>query len=153
MIFTYPKNTAGFEFGSMSQMCSIKATHCEAGLESESSLPSMGPDVAFLEESAGYFERLSPRRLLTCVACRAVAQGFERTCHFLSVNDFKFRCGRKAGVHAAFEIQFRAEHYLIFESRQNVRFYDSLKASDVLVSASNPVAKIVLRSSSTSLWK
>ena len=49
------------------------------------------------------------------------------------------------------------EHYLMFESHENVRFsqisYGSLKAPDVLVSPSNPVAKIVLRSSSTSRWK
>jgi hypothetical protein len=40
------------------------------------------------------------------------------------------------------------EHYIIFESRENVRFseisYGPMKASDVLLSSSAPVAKIVL---------
>jgi len=49
------------------------------------------------------------------------------------------------------------ERYIMFESRENVRFseisYGSMKAPDVLLSPSNPVGKIVLLSHSTSLWK
>jgi len=49
------------------------------------------------------------------------------------------------------------EHYIIFESPQNVHLskisYGSAKASDVLLSPSNPVAKIVLLSTSASHWK
>jgi hypothetical protein len=48
------------------------------------------------------------------------------------------------------------EHYIIFESRENVRFseifYGAVKASDVLLSPSNPVAKIVLLLPSASRW-
>jgi hypothetical protein len=49
------------------------------------------------------------------------------------------------------------EHYIIFESRENVRFseisYGPMKASDVLLSSSAPVAKIVLPLPSASHWK
>jgi hypothetical protein len=49
------------------------------------------------------------------------------------------------------------EHYIMFESRENVRFseisYGSVKASDVLLSPSNPIAKIILLSPSASRWK
>jgi hypothetical protein len=49
------------------------------------------------------------------------------------------------------------ERYIIFESHENVRFFgiscDSVKAPDVLLSPSNPIAKIVLISTSASRWK
>ena len=49
------------------------------------------------------------------------------------------------------------ERYIIFESRENVDFSEiscgSAKAPDVLLSPSNPVAKIVLLSTSASRWK
>jgi hypothetical protein len=49
------------------------------------------------------------------------------------------------------------ERYILFESRENVRFSGiscgSVKASDVSLSPSNPVAKIVLLSTSASRWK
>jgi hypothetical protein len=49
------------------------------------------------------------------------------------------------------------ERYIVFESRENVRFseisYGSVKASDVSLSPSNPVGQIVLLSPSASLWK
>ena len=49
------------------------------------------------------------------------------------------------------------ERYIIFESHENVRFSGiscgSVKAPDVLLSPSNPVAKIVLLSTSASRWK
>jgi hypothetical protein len=49
------------------------------------------------------------------------------------------------------------ERYIIFESHENVRFSgiscDSVKAPDVLLSPSNPIAKIVLISTSASRWK
>jgi hypothetical protein len=49
------------------------------------------------------------------------------------------------------------ERYIIFESHENVRFSGiscgSMKAPDVLLSPSNPVAKIVLLSTSASRWK
>ena len=49
------------------------------------------------------------------------------------------------------------ERYIIFESRENVHFSEiscgSAKAPDVLLSPSNPVAKIVLLSTSASRWK
>jgi len=49
------------------------------------------------------------------------------------------------------------ERYIMFESRENVRFseisYGSVKASDVLLSPANPVGKIVLLSHSASRWK
>jgi hypothetical protein len=48
------------------------------------------------------------------------------------------------------------ERYITFESRENVRFseisYGSVKASEVLLSPSNPVAKIVLLLPSASRW-
>ena len=49
------------------------------------------------------------------------------------------------------------ERYIIFESPQNIHFSEiscgSAKATDVLLSPSNPVAKIVLLSTSASRWK
>jgi hypothetical protein len=49
------------------------------------------------------------------------------------------------------------ERYLAFESRENVRIaevsYGTLKAPDVLLSPSNPVAQIVLQSPSAFKWK
>jgi len=49
------------------------------------------------------------------------------------------------------------ERYIIFESPRNVHLSEiscgSAKASDVSLSPSNPVAKIVLLSTSTSRWK
>ena len=49
------------------------------------------------------------------------------------------------------------ERYIIFESPRNVHLseisYGSAKASDVSLSPSNPVAKIVLLSTSASHWK
>jgi hypothetical protein len=49
------------------------------------------------------------------------------------------------------------EHHIIFESPQNVHFSEiscvSAKAPDVSLSPSNPVAKIVLLSTSASRWK
>ena len=49
------------------------------------------------------------------------------------------------------------ERYVIFESHENVRFSgiscDSVKAPDVLLSPSNPIAKIVLLSTSASRCK
>jgi hypothetical protein len=49
------------------------------------------------------------------------------------------------------------ERYVAFESRENVRIaevsYGPLKAPDVLLSPSNPVAQIVLQSPSASKWK
>ena len=49
------------------------------------------------------------------------------------------------------------ERYIIFESSENVHFSEiscgSAKAPDVLLSPSNPVAKIVLLSTSASRWK
>jgi hypothetical protein len=49
------------------------------------------------------------------------------------------------------------ERYLAFESRENVRItevsYGTLKAPDVLLSPSNPLAQIVLQSPSAFKWK
>jgi hypothetical protein len=49
------------------------------------------------------------------------------------------------------------EHYIIFESRENVRFseisYGSVKAPDVLLSPARPMAQIVLVSPSASYWQ
>ena len=49
------------------------------------------------------------------------------------------------------------ERYLAFESRENVRIaevsYGTLKAPDVVLSPSNPVAQIVLQSPSAFKWK
>jgi len=49
------------------------------------------------------------------------------------------------------------ERYIAFESRENVRIaevsYGPLKAPDVMLSPSNPVAQIVLQSPSASKWK
>jgi hypothetical protein len=49
------------------------------------------------------------------------------------------------------------ERYVAFESRENVRIadvsYGALKAPDVVLSPSNPVAQIVLQSPSASKWK
>jgi hypothetical protein len=49
------------------------------------------------------------------------------------------------------------ERYVVFESPENVRFSGiscgSVKAPDVSLSSSNPVAKIVLLSTSASRWK
>ena len=49
------------------------------------------------------------------------------------------------------------ERYVIFESHEKIHFSEiscgSVKAPDVLLSPSNPVAKIVLLSTSASRWK
>ena len=49
------------------------------------------------------------------------------------------------------------ERYLAFESRENVRIaevsYGTLKAPDVVLSPSNPVAQIVLQSPTAFKWK
>ena len=64
---------------------------------------------------------------------------------------YRYRTGRRYAGNGNWE------RYIVFQSRENIRFseisYGSLKASDVLLSPSNPVAQIVLLSASPSLWK
>ena len=64
---------------------------------------------------------------------------------------YRYRTGRRYAGNGKWE------RYIVFQSRENLRIseisYGSVKASDVLLSPSNPVAQIVLVSPSTSYWK
>jgi hypothetical protein len=64
---------------------------------------------------------------------------------------YRYRTGRRYAGNGNWE------RYIVFQSRENLRIseisYGSVKASDVLLSPSNPVAQIVLASPSTSYWK
>jgi hypothetical protein len=64
---------------------------------------------------------------------------------------YRYRTGSRYAGHGNWE------HYLTLESRENVRFseisYGSAKASDVTLSSSNPVAKIVLLLPTASHWE
>ena len=66
-------------------------------------------------------------------------------------SNYRFRTGSKDTGDGNWE------HYIIFESRENVRFseisYGSVKAPDVLLSPARPIAQIVLVSPSASHWQ
>ena len=67
------------------------------------------------------------------------------------LHTYRYRTGRRYAGNGNWE------RYIVFQSRENLRIseisYGSVKASDVLLSPSNPVAQIVLVSPSTSYWK